>query len=80
VDRRSRELAYCLRGVLFSGACKSLRLLPVLAAQLKTIQEVITLSVFAIFSVAYLQEEIRWNYLVAFALMVGAVFFMFKKW
>jgi uncharacterized protein (DUF486 family) len=50
------------------------------AAQLKTIQEVITLSVFAIFSVAYLQEEIRWNYLVAFALMVGAVFFMFKKW
>lgn len=48
-------------------------------AQLKTIQEVITLVVFAAFSVIYLKEELRWNYLVAFALMVGAVFFMFKK-
>ena len=48
-------------------------------AQLKTIQEVITLLVFAAFSVFYLKEGLRWNYLVAFALMVGAVFFMFKK-
>jgi uncharacterized protein (DUF486 family) len=50
------------------------------AAQLKTIQEVITLSVFSIFSVSYLREELRWNYFVAFGLMVAAVFFMFKKW
>lgn len=50
------------------------------AAQLKTIQEVITLAVFCVFSVAYLREELRWNYLVGFALMVGAVFFVFKKW
>jgi uncharacterized protein (DUF486 family) len=50
------------------------------AAQLKTIQEVITLSVFSIFSVSYLREELRWNYLVAFGLMALAVFFMFKKW
>jgi uncharacterized protein (DUF486 family) len=48
-------------------------------AQLKTIQEVITLSVFAAFSIFYLKEEFRWNYLAAFAMMVGAVFFMFKK-
>ena len=48
-------------------------------AQLKTIQEVITLVVFAGFSVFYLKEDFRWNYLVAFGLMVGAVFFMFKK-
>jgi hypothetical protein len=48
-------------------------------AQLKTIQEVITLVVFAGFSVFYLKEELRWNYLAAFAMMVGAVFFMFKK-
>ena len=48
-------------------------------AQLKTIQEVITLVVFAVFSVFYLREEFKWNYLVAFGLMVGAVFFMFKK-
>lgn len=50
------------------------------AAQLKTIQEVITLVVFAVFSVLYLKEEFRWNYLVGFGLMVLAVFFVFKKW
>ncbi|MBI5415222.1 MAG: DMT family protein [Candidatus Omnitrophica bacterium] len=50
------------------------------AAQLKTIQEVITLVVFCVFSVVYLKEELRWNYLVGFALMVLAVFFIFKKW
>jgi len=48
-------------------------------AQLKTIQEVITLIVFAVFSVVYLKEPFRWNYLVGFALMVMAVFFVFKK-
>jgi hypothetical protein len=48
-------------------------------AQLKTIQEVITLVVFAGFSTFYLKEQFKWNYLVAFGLMVGAVFFMFKK-
>lgn len=47
------------------------------AAQLKVIQEVITLLVFGIFSVMYLKQEFRWNYLVAFAFIVGAVFFMF---
>jgi uncharacterized protein len=50
------------------------------AAQLKTIQEVITLVVFSVFSVLYLKENLRWNYLVGFAMMVGAVFFVFKKW
>jgi uncharacterized protein (DUF486 family) len=48
-------------------------------AQLKTIQEVITLVVFAGFSIFYLKEEFKWNYLIAFGLMVAAVFFMFKK-
>ena len=50
------------------------------AAQLKTIQEVITLVVFSIFSILYLKEEFRWNYLVGFAFIVLAVFFIFKKW
>ena len=49
-------------------------------AQLKTIQEVITLVVFAAFSVLYLKEELKWNYLVGFGLIVLAVFFVFKKW
>ena len=47
--------------------------------QLKTIQEVITLVVFAIFSVLYLKESFRWNHFVGFAFLVGAVFFIFKK-
>jgi uncharacterized protein len=50
------------------------------AAQLKTIQEVITLVVFCVFSVVYLKEELKWNYIVGFAMMVGAVFIIFKEW
>jgi uncharacterized protein len=50
------------------------------AAQLKTMQEVITLVVFSVFSVLYLKEPLKWNYLVGFALIAGAVFFVFKKW
>lgn len=49
------------------------------AAQLKTIQEVITLTVFAVFSVLYLKEEFRWNYLIGFIFIILAVFFIFKK-
>jgi len=49
-------------------------------AQLKTIQEVITLTVFSVFSVLYLKEPLKWNYLVGFAMMVGAVAVIFKKW
>lgn len=49
-------------------------------AQLKTIQEAITLVVFSLFSVLYLKEQLRWNYIVGFAMMVGAAFFIFKKW
>jgi uncharacterized protein (DUF486 family) len=47
------------------------------AAQLKTLQEIITLAVFAVFSVSWLGESIRWNHLVAFALIAAAAFFMF---
>jgi len=49
-------------------------------AQLKTIQEVITLSVFSVFSVFYLKEPLRWNYVAGFAMIIGAVFVIFKKW
>jgi uncharacterized protein len=47
-------------------------------AELKVIQEVITLSVFSIFSILYLKEQLRWNYLVAFVLIIGAVIFVFS--
>lgn len=50
------------------------------AVQLKTIQEVVTLVVFSLFAVFYLDEKIRWNYLVGFAFIILAVFFIFKKW
>ncbi len=50
------------------------------AAQLKTIQEVITLVVFSVFSIIYLKEGLKWNYLVGFAFILAAVFFVFKKW
>ena len=49
-------------------------------AQLKTIQEVITLSVFSIFSIAYLGEKFRWNYAAGFACIVLGAFFVFHKW
>ncbi len=49
-------------------------------AQLKTIQEIITLIVFAVFATVYLKEALRWNHLVGFAFLVGAAFFIFKKW
>lgn len=49
-------------------------------AQLKTIQEIITLVVFCVFSVMYLKEDLKWNYLVGFAFIVLAGFFVFKKW
>lgn len=48
-------------------------------AQLKIIQEVITLVVFGVFSVFYLKEEFKWNYIVSFFFILGAVFFAFKK-
>jgi len=50
------------------------------AAQLKTMQEIITLLVFGIFSILYLGEAIRWNHLAAFACLVMAGYFAFSKW
>jgi hypothetical protein len=47
------------------------------AGQLKIVQEVITLAVFAVFSVAVLGEKLKWNYGAAFLCMVAAVGFMF---
>lgn len=50
------------------------------ATQLKIMQEVITLIIFSIFSVTYLREKFKWNYLVSFIFILLAVFFAFKKW
>jgi uncharacterized protein (DUF486 family) len=50
------------------------------AAQLKTIQEVITLSVFCVFAVFYLKEPLQWNDLVGFLLIAGGALFVFAPW
>ena len=50
------------------------------AAELKTIQEIITLAVFAGFSVIYLREPLAWNHLVGFAFIAAGGFFIFHRW
>jgi uncharacterized protein len=49
-------------------------------AQLKTIQEVITLVVFSVFAVVYLGEPLRWNHLVGFGFVAIGALFVFKPW
>jgi uncharacterized protein (DUF486 family) len=49
-------------------------------AQLKTIQELITLVVFAVFSVAYLHEPLRWNVIVGFGFIAVGALFVFRPW
>ncbi len=50
------------------------------AAELKTMQEVITLVVFAAFSYLYLKEPLGWNHAAGFALIALGAFFVFHKW
>ena len=49
------------------------------AAQLKAIQEVITLTVFAAFSVMYLGQRITYNHVIGFALIAAGAFFVFRS-
>jgi uncharacterized protein (DUF486 family) len=50
------------------------------AAQLKTLQEVITFAVFCLFSVTYLKEPLRWNYVLGFALIIVGAAVVFAPW
>lgn len=50
------------------------------AAELKTIQEVLTFGVFIVFSVLYLNEPIKWNHGVGFALIVLGAYVVLRKW
>ena len=47
--------------------------------QLKILQEVITLTVFVPFSIFYLKEDLKWDYLWAGLCILGAVFFVFRE-
>ena len=54
---------------------------PFTLVQLKTIQEAITLIVFMLFTLTFFKDEkLGWNHLTGFALIVLAVFVIFKKW
>ncbi|MFZ5482520.1 MAG: DMT family protein [Myxococcota bacterium] len=48
-------------------------------AQLKVLQEIVTMSVFAVFAVTYMGQKLTWNYAAASLCMVGAAYFMFKR-
>lgn len=50
------------------------------AAELKTLQEVITLGVFIAFSTLYLEEPVGWNHAVGFSLIAAGAFIVFQKW
>jgi uncharacterized protein (DUF486 family) len=50
------------------------------AAQLKTIQEIVTLLVFAGFSALYLKEPLQWNHALGFAFIAAGAYFIFHKW
>ena len=50
------------------------------AAELKTIQEVVSLTVFTVFSTLWLNEGLRWNHIAGFGLIVLAAWLIFKKW
>ena len=50
------------------------------AVELKTIQEIISLTVFMGFSIFWLHESIRWNHVLGFALIVLAAWVIFKRW
>ncbi len=53
---------------------------PFSLVQLKVIQEVITLIVFAVFTLLFFKNQaLKWNHLVAFMFLVLAVYFMFKE-
>ena len=56
------------------------RLVRIHARATETIQEVITLSIFPVFSIFYLGDCFEWNYGLGFALIVAAAFFIFHKW
>ncbi len=49
------------------------------AVELKTIQQIISLTLFSIFGVLYPNEQLRWNYLAGFALLAAGAYLIFRK-
>ena len=72
------RMEHCPFGILLRGASQSLGYAHgYTGGQLKIMQEVITLCVFAVFAVVILKEPISWRYIGAVACIVGAAAFLF---
>ena len=80
LEGHPHQLVYRFLGILLSSTGRPVGLWKVLRGQFKTIQEIITLVIFSVFSVLYLKEDFRWNTLVGFLFIIAAAFFIFKKW
>jgi uncharacterized protein (DUF486 family) len=78
VDGGGGELGHRFHRILLRRAGQSLGHAVYSAAELKTMQEVITLGVFAGFSMLYLGERITLNHLVGFALICAGAFFVLR--
>jgi len=72
------ELGLSLRGVLHGRAGKPMEERGLFDRPAQTIQEIITLLVFAAFSVLYLKEPMTWNYAIGFALVAAGGYFIFR--
>jgi len=82
-SRRSRSLSWCSSpGASPSSStawrCRQTATAVYSAAELKTIQEVVTLVVFAAFSVLYLREPLGWNHAIGFTLIAAGAAFVFS--
>jgi hypothetical protein len=78
VERYPGELSDRVFRILPAGVSQPDRLERIQHGPAQGDAEIVTMSVFAIFSVLYLGETLRWNYAAACACMVGAAFFMFR--
>jgi uncharacterized protein (DUF486 family) len=78
VHRGTRELGIALFEYLLQVPANRMGYTTLSLAQLKILQEVITLGVFVPFAVLYMRQSLKWDYLWASLCVVGAVYFMFR--
>jgi uncharacterized protein len=78
VDRGDRVLGHCTVRVPAAGTCNRIGFAALSLAQLKILQEVITLAVFVPFAVLYMEQPVKLDYLWAAMCMMGAVYFVFR--
>lgn len=80
VEGGDRELGIAFFEYCFQVPASRIGSYKFTSAQLKTIQEVITLTVFSVFSITYLGDRFRWNYGVGFFFITVGAFFVFHRW